>query len=293
MNELVSTNVKFYRHSGKAPILGLFLIGIAGFVAVPILGAIYALLIHFIPFIYLDALIVIGYAIAISAVLSSAARYGKVRNMFLVGLAAFFFGVLADYIGWVVWLAIAVGNPRFLLEVFFPFDIFYYITLVAEKGAWSLSGTTPTGVFLYLVWFIEACIVIGGTTYLTVKSFSKTPFCEDSDRWADKRSVLGLFNPLTNIPQFKNAVLQGSLAPFNELKPSNPNNNHYTLLELYECVECKNFFILNVDEVTVKINNKGKADTKTNSIIANLIVTPTTLSSLRKLNEPKAEGFAS
>jgi hypothetical protein len=150
MNELVSTNVRFYRHSGKAPITGLLLIGIVGFVAVPILGAIYALLIHYIPFIYLDALIVIGYAGAISVVLSSAARYGKVRNMFLLGLAAFFFGVLADYIGWVIWLTLLAGNPEFLFEFFFPFDILYYIALVAQKGAWSISGATPTGAILYL-----------------------------------------------------------------------------------------------------------------------------------------------
>jgi len=292
MNELISTNVRFYRHSGKAPIMGLLLIGIAGFIAIPILGAIYALLIHFIPFIYLDALIVIGYAVAVSVVLSSAARYGKVRNMFLLGLAAFFFGVLADYIGWVVWLTLVVGDPKFLVEFIFPLDVLYYITLIAQEGAWSIGGTTPTGTVLYLFWFIEACIVIGGTIYLTVKSFSKTPFCEDSDRWADKRSVLGLFNPLSNIPQFKNAVLQGSFAPFNELKPSNPNSNHYTLLEVYECVECKNFFVLNVDDVTIKINNKGKADATTKSIIENLIVTPTTLSSLRKLSEPKVEALA-
>jgi len=292
MNELASTNVRFYRHSGKAPIMGLALIGIAGFVAVPILGIVYALLIRFIPFIYLNALIVLGYAFAISFVLTKVAKFGKVRNMFLLGLAGFFFGLLADYIGWVGWLTLIAGDPRFLVEFFFPVDIFYYITVVASKGAWTLSGSTPTGALLYVVWLIEACIVIGGTTYLTATSLSKTPFCEDSDTWADKRSVLGIFNPLTNIPQFKSAVLQGSFKPFNELKPSNPTNNHYTLLEVYECMDCKNFFVLNVDDVTIKINNKGKAEAKTKSIVSNLIVTSMTLSSLRKLNEPQVEALA-
>ena len=212
--------------------------------------------------------------------------------MLLLGLAAFFFGLLADYIGWVGWLAVVAGDPLFLLEFFFPFDILYYINLVAQEGAWTLSGSTPTGAILYVVWLIEAFIVIGGTTYLTVTALSKTPFCEDSDTWADKKSILGIFNPLTNTLQFKNAVVQGSFTPFNELKPSNANDNHYTLLEVYECVDCKNFFVLNVDDVTIKINNKGRAEAKTKPIVSNLIVTPTALSSLRKLSEPKLEALA-
>jgi fatty-acid desaturase len=99
MNEFGTTAAKFYRHSGKAPILGLILIGLAGFIAVPILGLIYGVLIRVIPFIYINFFVVIGYAFAVSFVLSRVAKYGKIRNMVLLGLAAFFFGLLADYVG--------------------------------------------------------------------------------------------------------------------------------------------------------------------------------------------------
>jgi len=286
MNEFGTTTAKFYRHSGRAPILGLILIGLAGFIAVPILGLIYGVLIRVIPFIYINVFIVIGYAYAVGFVLSSVAKYGKVRNMVLLGLAAFFFGVLADYVGWVSWLAVVAGDPTFLIEFFFPMDILYFITVIAEEGAWTISGTTPTGGFLYFIWFIEACMVIGGSTYLTVTSLSETPFCEDSDAWADKKSQVGAFAPLKNPAQFKQAVTQGNFSAFNELKPARPEDMHFTTLQLYECVQCRNFYVLNVNDVTVTINNKGKADTKTRSVLSNLIVTPHQLASLRRLAEP-------
>jgi len=285
MNELNSTTSKFYRHSGKAPVLGLLMIGIAGFVAIPILGVIYGYLLRYIPFIYINFFIVLGYAYAISFVISKVAKFGKVRNMFLIGLAGFFFGVLADYIGWVSWIAAMIGKPSYLIGFFYPFDVFAIITEIAKEGAWSISGTTPTGAALYFVWFVEACMVIGGSTYLSVIALSEIPFCEDSDIWADKKTILGTFAPVANPAQFKASVSQGSFAPFNELKPLQAGARLFTLLEVFECQQCKSFFVLNVKNVVVTINNKGKAETKIKPIVSNLLVTPTILASLRRLNE--------
>lgn len=285
MNELTSTTAKSYRHSGKAPIMGLLLIGIAGFVAIPILGVVYGYLLRYIPLIYLNFLIVLGYAYAIGFVISKVAKYGKVRNMILIGLAALFFGLLADYIGWVSWIAAMIGDPSYLIGFFFPLEVFRIITEIAKEGAWSISGATPTGAALYFIWFVEACIVIGGSTYLSIAALSEIPFCEDSDAWADKKTVLGAFTPVANATQFKASVAQGSFAPFNELKPAPAGGRHFTLLETYECEQCKSFFVLNVKNVDIKINSKGKPESKVKPIVSNLIVTPTILASLRKLAE--------
>jgi len=293
MNEFAGTTTRFYRHSGKAPILGLILIGITGFIAVPILGLIYGVLIRVIPFIYINIFIVLGYAFAVGFVLSKVAIFGKVRNMFLLGLAGFFFGLLAEYVGWVSWLAVLVGDPYFLFEFFFPSDILYIITLVAEDGAWSISGSTPTGAFLYILWFIEACVVIGGITYITVTSVSKTPFCEESNAWADKKSQIGAFATLQNKAQFKQAITQGNFSAFNELKLAKDDDMQFTTVQLYECEHCRNFFVINVNEVTVKFDNKGRASTQSKPVVSNLIVTPTQLSTLRNLARPELSMAAS
>ena len=288
MIALSTAPVKFYSHSGKAPILGLALIGIVGLVVTLVLGVIYGYLLYFIPFIYLNFLIVYGYIYAISYVLSWAARLGKVRNIILISLAALGFGLLAEYVGWVSWLAAILGSPVNLIGFFFPLEVIAFIQEVARQGAWTIFGFTPTGALLYLIWLVEAIAVIGGITYATYSSLKNIPFCEESNAWAKKRSVLGTFAPLANNEQFKSAVSTGSFSAFNSLRPLQPGQNRFTVLELFECDECMNFFVLNVDDVEVKTDNKGKQETKVKSVVSNLIVSSSILSSLRRLIEEKA-----
>lgn len=60
MSELSIGTASFYRHSGKAPILGLLLMGITGLIVTPILGVIYGYLLWYIPFIYINFLLFSG-----------------------------------------------------------------------------------------------------------------------------------------------------------------------------------------------------------------------------------------
>jgi hypothetical protein len=286
MNEFANPSVKFYRHSGKTPLLGLLLLGVTGCVGVPILGLLYGVLMRVIPFVYLNAFIVFGYIFVIGAVLGYVAKYGKIRNMVVLGVIAFFIGLLAEYSGWIGWLAVMVRDPMFLIEFFFPFEVFYLISLVAEEGAWTLSGMTPTGGFLYFIWLLEAVAVVGGITYIAVTDNKKVPFCEESDRWADKRTQIGAFTPIPNIAQFKQSVKHGNLSVFNRLRPSPAEDRHFTTLELYECGHCRNFFVLNVEDVTLVTNNKGKTEAKVKPILSNLMITPFQLENLKRLAEP-------
>ena len=294
MNAYASSTAKFYRHSGRAPLMGLILVGLAGLVAVPILGLIYGVLIRFIPFVYINGLIVLGYVFAISFILSKAAKIGKVRNPILMGLAALFFGVLADYVGWVSWLAAVFRDPLFLVEFFFPFDILYYISLVAQEGAWTISGTTPTGGILYTLWLLEAIAVIGGTTYIVVTGeLAETPFCEESDAWAEKRSQIGVFKPIANPVQFKHAIAQGDFSAFfRELKLAQQGDMQFTSLEVNECEHCRQFATLDVRNVALKVDKKGNVETKIKPIISKLIVTPHQLTDLRKLSAAEASSVS-
>lgn len=284
MRELSIGTASFYRHSGKAPILGLILIGIVGLIVTPILGVIYGYLLWYIPFVYINFFVVAGYALAISFALSKMARSTKIRNMFLLGLIGLFFGLLAEYIGWVSWLAALVGDPSFLFEFFFPFDILYIITEIAKEGVWSVNNITPTGGFLYFIWFLEACMVIGIITYSTITSLSKIPFCEDSDTWTERKGVIAAFAPIADKASFRSSIEQGNNSKFNELQPAGPGNK-FTIIELYECPTCKNFQVINVKDLTITRDAKGRQINKENAIVSNLIVTPSVLGNIQRLAE--------
>ena len=287
MNEFNPSVANFYRHSGKAPLLGLLIIGATGFIAIPILGLIYGYLIFYIPFIIINFFIVIGYLAIISVVLNKAAVSGKIRNSFVIGITGFGFGLLAEYVGWVAWIAALVKDPSFLFEFLFPQDVIKMIIAIGEVGVWSFRGATPSGAFLYFIWLLEAIMVVGGITYLTLKAFSDIPFCEDSEVWANKKSTLAVFAPLTNPDQFKASILQGGISAFNEIKPIQ-SGSAFTMLELYECEVCKNFFVLNVKDVKISFDRKGRQNRTEKMIVKHLILTPSTLSTLKRTIEEKA-----
>jgi hypothetical protein len=281
----------FYRHSGKVPFLGLILLGIAGFIATPILGIVYGYLIFYIPFIYVNLFVVFGYVYAVSFALSKAVRVGKIRNKWITALAAFGFGLLAEYVGWVAWIAALARDPFFLIEFFFPFDIIYIITELAKQGVWSLGSSTPTGAFLYTIWLAEAAAVIGGITYYTLHMLGDIPFCEESDAWADKSTGIAVFAPLDNPREFKEAISQGNFSAFNELKPIQ-NGNEYTWFQLYECETCHNFFVLNIKDVRINTDYRGRQNTKQKDIVSNLKVSQSALSTVKRLFEEHQQMMA-
>jgi hypothetical protein len=287
MNQFGLSTQGFYRKSGKVPFLGIILFFIIGGVGLTILGLIYGFVIFYIPFAQLGAFAVIGYAFAGSYVLTKAITIGKLRNPILIGLLVFGFSIYAEYIGWIAWIATLAKDARYLLEFFFPWEVLSIILELGVEGVWSLSGSTPKGAFLYLIWIVEALTVIGGITYLTIKSAAAMIFCEESNMWVTKKTLLGIFSPIADPRQIKLDVAQGNLSIFGQLSPATPNSSHFSLLEVYECEHCNNFRVLNLDDGVITQDRRGNMGSKTKPIIKNLLVSAAFLSNLKRTLEEK------
>lgn len=284
MDPFASRREMFYRHSWKAPIGGLLLVGAAGLLSTLILGLIYGYVMFYIPFVYIKVIIMIGYPIAIGFILSFAVQRGKVRNDLLVGLAGVGFGILADYMGWVAWIAAALRNTDYLIVFFYPGDILYFMQEVAKVGFYVIGSSRPTGAILYLIWLVEAAVVVGVTAYMVIKNHLDTPFCEECNQWVETERYLGLYSPLANSSKFKKAVKEGDFSVFTELKPSQMGNR-FTKLTMRECQTCQNFRVLNVKGLNISVNSKQKLESKEEAIISNLRVTPSLLSTLQRINQ--------
>jgi hypothetical protein len=279
----ISTSaVQYYRRSRKAPIMGLLLMGLVGLIGIPILAAIYAFLMNVIPFLILRIVLVLGYPIMCSVIISSAAKTGKMRNLTLIVCAGIFFGLFAEYTSWIIWIAIVSKEINLLWNFFFPMDTFHLISIIAELGAWSFRNITPTGWVLYLFWFLEAVIVVGGTAYLTYKVNADTPFCEESDAWAEKKSDIGIFAPIENPVKFKKELEQMGYSTLNQFAPAQ-TGNMFTIVQLYECEKCNNFFVLNIKNQTIKLDSKGKRREEYTPVISNLLVPSSVVAMIRSL----------
>jgi hypothetical protein len=222
------------------------------------------------------------YILAISFVLNKAIKWGKVRNTLIVGLAAFGFGLFAEYVGWVAWIAAYAKDPYYLLEFFLPWDIAIFIIEIGKEGVWSFSGSTPTGWALYAIWLMEAFCVVGGITFYTLRVHSEVPFCEDSEIWVDKMKIMAVFAPPADPKRFKASISQGNFSVINELKLLQ-TGNAYIMFELYECEVCKSFFMINIKDVKVSVDRRGRRNQQTKTILKNLLLPPATVSALRRM----------
>lgn len=284
MDPFASRKEMFYRHSWKAPIGGLFLVGAAGLLSTLVLGLIYGYIMYYIPFIYIKVFIMVGYPFAIGLILSLAVQRGKVRNNLLVGLAGVGFGLLADYMGWVAWIAAALKSTEYLMVFFYPGDILYFMQEVVEVGIYVIGNSRPTGAILYLIWLVEAVVVVGGTAFMVLKLHLDTPFCEECNEWVETERYIGLFTPLTNTSKFKRGILEGNYTVFNELIPSQ-TGNQFIKLTIYECRTCQNFRLLNVKKLKLSVNSKKQLESNERKVITNLRVTPGLSSALARLTQ--------
>ncbi len=147
---------KYYEHSGVIDLKGIIFMIIFGAVGTLVLGTIYGYATFYIPFIYLNFIITLGFGVGVGLLVGIGGRLGKVRNSKALLIFGFIFGFIAEYAGWISWI-FAFSEQEAL--VFMPSRILNAIQFVSENGAWSLFDWVPTGTFLYIVWGIEAFIV--------------------------------------------------------------------------------------------------------------------------------------
>ncbi len=279
--QLVDPNQIYYKHSGAIGCAGLIYMTIFGTLATLILGIVYGYAIYYIPFIYLNFFITLFYGGIVGLSVGIAGKLGKVRNTGVLMLFGFIFGLLAEYAGWVGWTSAIIEEVSFLPLFFSPLGISALISLAAAKGVWSIFGLTPTGLALYLIWGLEAFLVIGTSTLVAVASLMSTPFCEQCKRWVDESESISLLSAIPNPDELKAQLEQGNYSALNGLKMLEQKNENYSELELMQCSKCQQFHLMTLKSVTIKLKANGKEDEKKEDIVENLLLSSTVYEAIK------------
>lgn len=265
----MSDTLTAYRHSGKfnAPGLVLSLVAAAA-VGFP-LGLAYAYLIRWIPFIYVNFLVTLGYGFAFGFMTTWILKASQVRNTALAGLTGLMVGVIAFYCEWSGSLhALFDEAPWF----FRPDQVVRGMQILYEEGSWGLrSSGNVTGIPLAIVWLIEGGIIVGLSAGLPWSFVRDTPFCEKSKVWLDEEKKIDTLESFTDAGQLA-ALKSGDLMPLTAAKPKADNAAVFTRLLLKRSPNCKTFCTVRVQDVTVSIDNEGKVKEKTEDHTADLIL---------------------
>lgn len=229
----------------------------------PLLGLIYAYCIWYIPFFYINFLITIGFGFAVGiTMLYFVIRLGKVRNRKIASILGAFGGLVALYFHWSVWADLVInagesyGNSRIgvtvsnveFLQVFTlaknPGLLFELIGEINSNGTWGFKSIPVSGIFLAIIWIIEAIMVIG-FSLLLARNASTVPFCElNNEFFKDKKTPELDF--IEDKKQILNSLQNDDIAHLESLAKvadkekdshsiftvySSKNNEHYVTVE--------------------------------------------------------------
>ncbi|MFD2600143.1 hypothetical protein ACFSQ3_14390 [Sphingobacterium corticis] len=193
-----------------------------GILAAIILPIIYVIINRMIPNIWFSAITAALLGLGIGAAINFGIQIGKLRSKTIAFVVATFCGLLGFYVQWVFFDTIAYSQNGFTFDLnsddikvlasdfFFLFThpnlLFTEISSLNEYGTFSIeSSSTVSGGLLWLIWFGEFVIILGGLFFAVFREGTiDTPYSELNNAWFKKRKELHFIPFVTD----KEAFLQ-------------------------------------------------------------------------------------
>jgi hypothetical protein len=244
----------YYRESGKIGIGSILSIFLAGIPAAAVLGFAYGYALYYIPFIYLNIIITALFGMGVGLVIAKVAHLTKVRNQNSLSFITFSIGVVAAYFGWVFWLYAA--SEQTLLE-FNPFELFQTLKDLASEGVWSIFGYTPKGFALYIIWAIEAIIIMVTASAITIMQDGEQPFCEKCNSWTEQLTISENLSPVENLKELVSSLKRNDLSELMKLVEIDPKELIKTTLLISNCTNCNNTYFLMLKSITESLDKDG------------------------------------
>jgi hypothetical protein len=287
----------YYQPSHKMPLAGILALLVGGVIAALPLALVYIYAVWYIPFVYINFFLCLGFGLVLGAVLAMLARLGKLRSPWAVGILALLVGLVAVYLQWGVYLTLIFNSETtgtgtnadtttsFSLNLFgnilaHPAAMWVAMQKINETGTWSLKGSTPSGIFLGIIWVIEAVIILGGA-YLLAKAQASEPFSETSNEWATEET---LAHPLTfaqDAAATRTALESGQ---FHHLTPhtSAVAEDPFARLKLHSAPNDHNCRYLTLENVTTTLDKKGKPSQSTTTVVQHLAISAADFQELQR-----------
>jgi len=266
----------YYRESGKAPIKGIFITLLIGLGTAAICVPIYAYVIHWNPFVYINflATLVVGLGIGLGIHIGSSV--GNLRN----GFVRLFLGLItiafALYFLW--FFKMGITTKQWLL--FKPIELWNTINEVNVVGTWGVKDVIFKGGGLWAVWIIETIVIVWIALWMTFRA-GKEIFCEQCSKWLEAETYFPLSPVLMSRKEFRNTLERADFTCLEELDPITEITDAATKISLTCCHDCDSMSYVSVEFQQYKAV-KDKVDTKEKMAVENLAINADRAQSLRE-----------
>ena len=287
----------YYQPSNKMPLPGSVLLLLGGALAAAALAFVYVYAIWYIPFIYINFLLCLGFGLVLGAALMQLARLGRLRSPWGVGGLALLVGLVAVYVEWAVYLTLLLNTeadgpgPAADTHTSFSASLFRSLLVqpgrmvevlreINETGTWSLKSLTPSGIFLALIWLAEAVTIVGGACWLA-RSQAEQPFSETTDTWADEEVLAHPVGYAHDAAATRTTLETGH---FQALTPhlTEAAEEQFARLKLHCAADDHACQYLTLENVTKALDKKGKPTQSTTVVVRHLAISRAAYQDLKK-----------
>lgn len=265
-----------YEASGRMGSLAIP--GLLACLAAGALGAwLYQRLVDWVPLIYVNFLLTLGFGAGLGLLVAYVARASKLRSRRLTLATAALTGLCASAASF--WWAYQIALPQAYEEVLEyarkeqaepvsreEFDALYTLDdwrqARAETG-WTVgrvasSGSRPTisGIMVYVIWLLEAGLLVGSACRVVAKA-PEGRFCEPCDRWMDAEPL----TPFLDV----DAEALGRASDVHDLSalltPAHmPGSGVHGAYTLHTCPGCSTGAVLDVHSLRIQAGKGGKLE---------------------------------
>ncbi len=266
-----------YQHSGAIG-SSLIVVPAVGAVASLLFGLAYAYITVYSPIGgWISILFVLGFAFAVGTTTVMAINKSKCRNTAVASLLAALVSLFALYSAWVFFLFALLRRSNAPLEwadlpTLFasPLVNWNVIQVIGQNGWFVMFGGPVAGALLWVLWLIEAAIIVGMITMLGRNAISDEVFCERCRRWAASGETL-----LLSVPE-KLEELQGLAAGHLDglygLEPVPFDEYPRMQIETKRCGACQDLVTCKIKAMSQEIDKQGSAVEKAKDLTGNLII---------------------
>ncbi|MES1240398.1 MAG: hypothetical protein ABUT39_02160 [Acidobacteriota bacterium] len=291
----------YYKHSGNYTASGVLLSLGGGAAATVVLSFVYAYVILYCPFIYINFFATLFYGGAVGFVGTTLLKRQKVRNTRMAVVVGLALGLFALYAQWVVWIFALLGRSNIERSLpvlaFDPAVLWSVILEVNEVGAWELKGSAPTGGMLWAIWGLEALLIGGAAVFTALSLMDDEPYCESCNSWCTAESNVAELQTC-DPDELKRRMELKDFGYLERLGGRAADASSWLQAGLHKCGRCGMTNTLKVDAVSVTVDKKNKESKSTKTVLDKLLVTQGECATIREIgrklaNPPAAAAKAS
>lgn len=231
----------YYKLSGKFTPAGLLMGLASGLAASFPLGILYNYSIVEVPSVKLRMIFTVLFGVLLGVACGWGLHAGKTRNDRVAGWMGIAVSSGGLYLSWVNWILHQLQPDRWILNplplALRPGALWKLMVAINAEGTWSTGGGEPDhGFMLWVIWILEAVVVIGAGWLAAQPMADRKPFCEICGTWCSRQPAL-IFGPRLDEREFQSHLESGDARALNGLEAGSMKEAHYRL-DLDSCGNC-------------------------------------------------------